>query len=62
MELQGLVAAHMQNRRRPTPMDPSAEDRYYSDHITPLRPRLRLLGLTATTAGAILLLVGIAQA
>jgi hypothetical protein len=62
MDLQSLVAAHMPNRRRPTQMDASAQDRYYSDHFTLSRPRLRLLGLISTTAGAIQLLAGIAQA
>ncbi|MBY5839807.1 hypothetical protein J3P71_06540 [Rhizobium leguminosarum] len=62
MDLQSLVAAHMPNRRRPTPMGASAEDRYYRNLITLPRLRLRLLGLIATTAGATLLLAGVIQA
>ncbi|NEJ25809.1 hypothetical protein GR247_37900 [Rhizobium leguminosarum] len=58
MDLQSLVAAHMPNRR-PTPMGAAAEDRYYRNQITLPRLRLRLLGLTAATAGVTLLLAGI---
>ncbi|MBY5796314.1 MULTISPECIES: hypothetical protein [Rhizobium] len=62
MDLQSLVAAHMPNRRRPTQMGASVEDRYYRNQITLPRLRLRLLGLIATTAGAALLLAGVIQA
>ncbi|MGO7465156.1 hypothetical protein ACCS53_37880 [Rhizobium ruizarguesonis] len=34
MDLQSLVAAHMPNRRRPTPMGAAAEDLYYRNQIT----------------------------
>ena len=61
MDLQSLVAAHMAIRRRPTPMNASAEDRYYRDQVSLPRRSLRLLGSFATTAGVIVLLVGIAQ-
>jgi hypothetical protein len=49
----------MPNRRRPTPMGAAAEDRYYRNQITLPRLRLRLLGLTAATAGVTLLLAGV---
>ncbi|MBY5337309.1 hypothetical protein HFO99_25985 [Rhizobium leguminosarum] len=62
MDLQSLVAAHMPNRRRPTPMDASAEDRYYRNQITLPRLRLRLLGLAAATASVTLLLAGVIKA
>jgi hypothetical protein len=62
MDLQSLVAAHMPNRRRRTPMGASAEDRYYRNQITLPRLRLQLLGLIATTAGATLLLAVVIQA
>ncbi|MBY5446568.1 hypothetical protein HFO93_24450 [Rhizobium leguminosarum] len=62
MDLQSLVAAHMPNRRRPTPMDASAEDRYYRNQITLPRLRLRLLGLAAATASVTLLLDGVIKA
>lgn len=61
MDFQSLVAAHMRDRR-PPPMSASAEDRYYSGQFTVPRLRLRLLGLIATTGGAMLLLAGIALA
>lgn len=61
MDLQTLVAAYMVNRRRPAKMNAAAEDRYYNEQITLSRPRLRLVGLIATTA-SVILLVGIAQA
>ncbi|MGR9188866.1 hypothetical protein [Rhizobium leguminosarum] len=59
MDLQSLVAAHMPNRRRPSQMSAAAEDRYYRNQITLPRLRLRLLGLTAATAGVTLLLAGV---
>ena len=59
MDRQSLVAAHMLNRRRPTPMGAAAEDRYYKDQITLPRLQLRLLGLIATTASVTLLLAGV---
>ncbi|MBY5412467.1 hypothetical protein HFO98_29315 [Rhizobium leguminosarum] len=62
MDLQSLVAAHMPDRRRPTPMDASAEDRYYRNQITLPRLRLRLLGLAAATASVTLLLAGVIKA
>ena len=62
MDPHSLVAAHMPNRRRSTQASASAEDRYDSDQITLSHPRLRLLGQIATTAGVILLPVGIAPA
>lgn len=62
MDLQSLVAAHMLNRRRPTQMGASAEDRYYRNQITLPRLRLRLIGLIATTAGATLLLASVIKA
>ncbi|CAN7221728.1 hypothetical protein LJR245_000777 [Rhizobium leguminosarum] len=62
MDLQSLVAAHMPNRRRPTPMGASAEDRYYRSQITLPRLRLRLLGLAAATASLTLLLAGVIKA
>jgi hypothetical protein len=59
MDLQSLVAAHMPSRRRQTQMGAAAEDRYYRNQITLPRLRLRLLGLTAATAGVTLLLAGV---
>ena len=59
MDLQSLVAAHMPNRRPQTQMGAAAEDRYYRNQITLPRLRLRLLGLTAATAGVTLLLAGV---
>ena len=59
MDLQSLVAAHMPNRRRPSQMGAAAEDRYYRNQITLPCLRLRLLGLTAATAGLTLLLAGV---
>ncbi|MGR9075257.1 hypothetical protein [Rhizobium leguminosarum] len=59
MDLQCLVAAHMPNRLRPRQMGAAAEDRYYRNQITLPRLKLRLLGLTAATAGVTLLLAGV---
>ena len=59
MDLQSLVAAHMPNRRPQTQMGAAAEDRYYRNQISLPRLRLRLLGLTAATAGVTLLLAGV---
>lgn len=60
MDLQCLVAAHMPDRRGRAKMTPAAEDSYYGNRIALPRPsRRRLLSIAA--AGAILMLVGIAQ-
>lgn len=61
MDLQSLVAAHITRPQRPRRMSAAAEDRYYADQIAPSRPSLRLLGPLAAAAGAILLLLGVAQ-
>lgn len=59
MDRQTLVAAHMTNRHRPTPMGAPAEDRYYKNQITLPHLKHRLLGLIATTASVMLLLAGV---
>ncbi|TDW25265.1 hypothetical protein EV128_119137 [Rhizobium azibense] len=54
-----LVAAHMRYRRHPRRMSAAAEEQYYRDKTTLLRPSVRLLAPSALTAGMILLLVGL---
>jgi len=62
MGLHSLVAAHMPNRRRSTQASASAEDRYDSGQFILSRPGLLLLGLIATTVGALLPAVGVTPA
>ena len=60
MDITSLVAANLPTTR-PSRKDARAEERYWRDQTALPRPSLRLLGPLATTAGVILLLVGIAQ-
>jgi len=62
MDPHSLVAAHMPNRRRSTQASASAEDRYDSGQIILSRSGLLLLGLIATTVGALLPAVGVTPA
>jgi hypothetical protein len=62
MDIHSLAAAHMPTRRQPAPMNAAAEERYWRAQAGPPRPGLRPLVPIATTAGAILMLIGIALA
>jgi hypothetical protein len=61
MDFHNLVAGNLPPKRRPV-MEDRAEDRYYRDHASILRPSLQPLASIATAAGLILLLIGVAQA
>ncbi len=60
MDFTSLVAANLAARRRPG-RDARAEAQYWRARPVLPRPGLRLLGSLATTAGVVLLLLGIAQ-
>ena len=62
MDLHSLVAAHLPLTRTPAAMDARAEERYYRTQVMLPRLSLRPLISVATTAGLVLLLIGVAQA